>query len=132
MSNSIHDVDDATFTQVNLLARAWNVSPAEAVRKLIEHFQRPEAASQAPTANDRRVAVHALYDGVRIEGEYHPVTHALAINAGPAAGNYRTPSGAATAVLQALNPQVKPNRNGWSFWIVTETGRLLQSLRNPV
>ncbi|GHI06980.1 hypothetical protein AQI88_34345 [Streptomyces cellostaticus] len=129
MSNSIDGVDDVTFTQVNLLARAWNVSPADAVRKLIEHFQRPDAVTQAASAKGERVAVHALYGGVRIEGEYDPVTQTLTVTTGPAAGDYRTPSGAASAVLQAVNPQVKPNRNGWSFWVVTETGGLLQTLR---
>ncbi|MER6025029.1 hypothetical protein [Streptomyces sp. NPDC001851] len=129
MTNSIHEVDDGTFTKVNLLARAWNTSPANVVSKLMEHFERPEAVTQASASARPGVAVHALYDGVRVEGAYDPLTHALTITDGPGAGSYRTPSGAASAVLQAVNPQVKPNRNGWSFWIVTETGRLLQSLR---
>jgi hypothetical protein len=130
MSNSI-SVDDVTFAKVALLARAWDVPPGEAVRRLIEHFQQPAPATRPTSSAEERVAVHALYGGVRIEGEYDPVTQSLTITEGPAAGPYRTPSGAASAVLQAVNPHVKPNRNGWSFWTITETGRLLQTLRRP-
>lgn len=122
-------VDDATHAQIALLARAWDVTPGEAVRRLIEHFQNPSptAAPSAPTG--ARVAVHAVYDGVRVPGLYDPATQALTITEGPAAGTYRTPSGAASAVLQALKPHVKPNRNGWGFWVLDDSGELLQSLR---
>ncbi|WP_217206571.1 hypothetical protein [Streptomyces sp. AC550_RSS872] len=130
MSNSI-SVDDATFAKVALLARAWDVTPGEAVRRLVEHFQQPAPATRPTASTDERVAVHALYGGVRVEGEYDPVTQSLTVTEGPALGHYRTPSGAASAVLQAVKPHVKPNRNGWSFWTITETGRLLQTLRRP-
>lgn len=129
MSNTV-SVDDATFTQINLLARAWNVTPGQAVSKLIEHFQLPTAA-QTSTTPTELVPVHTIYKGVRVEGQFHPVSRALSVTGGPAAGDYRTPSGAASAVLQALSATVKPNRNGWSFWTVTETGKPLQSLRQP-
>lgn len=122
-------VDDVTHTQITLLARAWDVTPGEAVRRLVDHFQRPSlaAAPSAPASN--RVAVHAIYDGVHVPGLYDPATQALTITEGPAAGTYRTPSGAASAVLQALKPHVKPNRNGWGFWALDDSGELLQTLR---
>jgi hypothetical protein len=128
MSNII-SVDDGTFAQISLLARAWNVSPGEAVQRLIEDFQRPAPTAQ-PTPGTDEVPVHALYGGVRVAGRYDPTTQALTITEGPALGHYRSPSGAASAVLQALKPHVKPNRNGWSFWTVTKTGELLQTLRH--
>ncbi|MFG3095581.1 hypothetical protein [Streptomyces sp. NPDC048202] len=130
MSTSI-SVDDATFAQILLLARAWDVSPGEAVRKLIEHFQRPVPTTRAESGDESGVSVHALYGGIRVEGVYDPSTQTLTVTDGPGAGHYRSPSGAASAVLQAVNPLVKPNRNGWSFWTVTETGKLLQTLRHP-
>ncbi|MEW1612459.1 hypothetical protein ACIQRJ_34345 [Streptomyces niveus] len=122
-------VDDVTHTQITLLARAWDVTPGEAVRRLVGHFQHPSpaAAPSAPASN--RVAVHAIYDGVHVPGLYDPATQALTITEGPAAGTYRTPSGAASAVLQALKPHVKPNRNGWGFWALDDSGELLQTLR---
>lgn len=128
MSRSL-SVDDATHAQICLLARAWEISPGEAVRRLVEHFQRPSPGTEAETPADGQVTVHVIYEGVRVPGRYDPVTQALTITEGPAAGSYRTPSGAASAVLQALKPQVKPNRNGWGFWTVDETGELLQTLR---
>ncbi|MFG3105070.1 hypothetical protein ACGFZL_31760 [Streptomyces sp. NPDC048182] len=122
-------VDDVTHTQIDLLARAWSVTPGEAVHRLVEHFQQSSpAAAPSPPPGDR-VAVHAIYDGVRTPGLYDPATQTLTITEGPAAGAYRTPSGAASAVLQALKPHVKPNRNGWGFWALDDTGELLQTLR---
>ncbi|MCM2416635.1 hypothetical protein [Streptomyces sp. RKAG293] len=130
MTKSI-PVDDVTHSQITLLARAWDVSPGEAVRRLVDHFQRPSPATAPSTPTGDRVAVHAIYDGVRVPGLYDPTTRALTITEGPAAGAYRTPSGAAAAVLQALKPHVKPNRNGWGFWMVDASGELLQTLRRP-
>ncbi|MCJ1677104.1 hypothetical protein MTF65_07040 [Streptomyces sp. APSN-46.1] len=129
----IDGVDPAVRDQINLLALAWDVTPGEAVGRLLERFQqqgtpKPEApASETPLAG---VAVHALYAGVRVAGRYDPATENLSIPAGnPGSGHYKTPSGAATAVLLALKPHVSPNRNGWGFWVVDETGNLLQTLR---
>ncbi|MBT2406010.1 MULTISPECIES: hypothetical protein [unclassified Streptomyces] len=122
-------VDDVTHAQIDLLARAWDVSPGEAVRRLVENFRAPSPAAAPPPSTGGRVAVHAIYDGVHIPGLYDPATQALTITEGPGAGAYRTPSGAASAVLQALKPQVKPNRNGWGFWTVDDSGELLQTLR---
>lgn len=127
-------LDDATHAQVALLARAWGISEGKAVSRLVNHFQQaPTAPSTVPDAAavpDQAVPVHALYSGRRIAGYYTPATRGLSITDGPGAGHYKTPSGAAAAVLQALNPGVNPNRNGWGFWVVNETGEFLQSLRH--
>jgi hypothetical protein len=123
-------LDPTTYTQVNLLSRAWGVTPGEAVRRLVEHFQQPPTAADAPLPLDAQaVPVHALYEGTRIPGLYYREARSLTITAGPAAGHYKSPSGAATAVLQALNPAVKPNRNGWTFWVLDADGAFLQSVR---
>ncbi|MCZ4120243.1 hypothetical protein [Streptomyces sp. H39-S7] len=130
MTKSI-TLDDVTNTQIALLARAWDVSPGEAVRRLVEHFQHASpTATTRPAPAGSWVAVHAIYDGVRVPGLYDPASRALTVTDSPAAGAYRTPSGAASAVLQALKPQVKPNRNGWEFWTVDDSGELLQTLRH--
>ncbi|MFJ6217015.1 hypothetical protein ACIQGZ_27340 [Streptomyces sp. NPDC092296] len=127
-SSKTVDLPESTYLQVNLLALAWGVSDAEAVRRLLEHFQRSSGHGNA----ERRegvVAVHAVYEGERTDALYDPATKSVSIAAGPAQGKYRSPSGAAVAVLQAANPTVNPNRNGWSFWVISETGALLQSIR---
>ncbi|MFY1578933.1 hypothetical protein ACN26Z_29005 [Verrucosispora sp. WMMD703] len=43
---------------------------------------------------------------------------------------FRTPSEAARAVVSALRPGVSPQRNGWTFWTITETGQPLQTVRH--
>jgi len=114
--------------KVSLLARAWGVGEEEVVLRLLEHFENSE---QRPPAGLPRglVAVHAFYAGHKVSGEYDPESQSLVIPSGPAQGRYKTPSGAATAVLRAYNPDVAPHRNGWSFWVVEESGARLQSLR---
>ncbi|MFF4610054.1 DUF262 domain-containing protein [Streptomyces albidoflavus] len=75
------------------------------------------------------VEIHAVYEGRRVDAYYDPASRVVRILSGPGRGEYETPSGAAVAVVHALNPHVNPNRNGWTFWTVTATGRLLQSIR---
>jgi hypothetical protein len=75
------------------------------------------------------VEVHAIYEGRRVDAYYDPSSRVVTIPSGPGHGEYETPSGAAVAVVHAINPLVNPNRNGWSFWTVTATGQLLQSIR---
>ncbi|MER7107770.1 GmrSD restriction endonuclease domain-containing protein [Streptomyces sp. NPDC000229] len=75
------------------------------------------------------VEIHATYEGQRVDAYYDPASRVVRIPSGPGRGEYETPSGAAVALVHALNPHVNPNRNGWTFWTVTATGRLLQSIR---
>ncbi|MFE7129480.1 hypothetical protein ACFVIM_01315 [Streptomyces sp. NPDC057638] len=126
------ELDDATHARVRLLARAWAVSEGAAVRRLVEHFEHEPRSPGTPApgaAGEAALAVHVVYEGNRVDGRYDPATRSLEIVAGPAAGRYKSPSGAAAAVLQAYNPKVAPNRNGWSFFVVNDTGDFLQSVR---
>lgn len=75
------------------------------------------------------VEVHVVYEGQRTDAFYDPSSRTVTITSGPGRGVYETPSGAAVAVVQAAKPHINPNRNGWSFWTVTATGNLLQSIR---
>jgi predicted nucleic acid-binding protein len=86
-------------------------------------------ASVQELRTENGVEIHAVYEGRRVKGYYDPSSRTVTIPAGPGRGEYGTPSGAAVALVQALNPHVNPNRNGWSFWTVTATGQLLQSIR---
>lgn len=125
-------LDPATGQKVDLLARAWNTTPGEAVRRLVDHFEgspAPVASSALDATSPTLVPVHVFYAGQRISGMYDRGNRSLTVADGPAAGMYKSPSGAASAVLHALRPDVQPNRNGWSFWTVDETGEILQSLR---
>ncbi|WIY05507.1 hypothetical protein QRX60_17260 [Amycolatopsis mongoliensis] len=67
-----------------LLARAWHISAGEVVRRLLDNF----------------VKQH-------IEATFNPDTKRVAITTGELAGrSYKSPSGAAIGVVQALNPHV--------------------------
>jgi hypothetical protein len=80
--------------------------------------------------DDSGVPIHVRYEGNRIEALFEPETHAVTITSGPLAGTkHKSTSRAAIEVVRSLNPDVHPNRNGWSFWTVTATGEPLQSLR---
>ncbi|MEU7516968.1 hypothetical protein AB0B13_33875 [Streptomyces sp. NPDC042898] len=118
--------------KVTLLARAWGVDGGGVVHRLLEHFEGGAGGPMpaASTVAGGAVGVHARYDGHRIAAEFDPASESVTILAGPAEGRYKSPSGAATAVLQAYNPGVAPHRNGWSFWVVDASGARLQSIRH--
>jgi len=122
-------VSPATEERIALLARAWRVSAGEAVQRLLDEFQRGQPAAK-PVAASGHVSVHAVYGGTRVEGRFDTTSQGLEITSGPLAGTaYRSPSGAAIAVVSLHNRSVNPNRNGWTFWIVSQSGERLKTLR---
>jgi hypothetical protein len=126
-------VEDSTAAELELLARAWQTTPGQVVERLLNEFRTGGASATPPASagHATSVPVHVSYRGVRVEAVYDPLSSALTITKGPEAGRrFRTPSAAAIAVVSALNPKVNPNRNGWSFWIVTATGKRLQAIRD--
>jgi hypothetical protein len=58
-----------------------------------------------PRADDG-IEIHAVYEGQRIDGRYDPTTKAVTILSSPAHGKYKSPSGAAVALVMALNPGI--------------------------
>jgi hypothetical protein len=123
------DIPDDVDDDLALLARAWRTTKGAAVRRLLQEYAQPSATSPATTALGG-VAIHAIYEGQRTNATYDPVTKRVDVTAGQLAGrSFKSPSGAAIAVVQHQNPAVHPNRNGWTFWTVTDSGELLQSLR---
>lgn len=137
------ELDQSTDERLQILAQAWRVSKADAVSRVFSEWMaigsKPSAGPQpehrrhevAPgTTSDGHVDVYLEYEGVRSQGLFDPSTEALRITEGPLAGKfYKSPTGAAVAVVQHVNPSVNPNRNGWSTWRVTESGEFLQSIR---
>lgn len=59
------ELSDTTHNQVALLALAWGVSQSEAVQRLVDHFQH---TSSPKKSEEGLIHVHALYEGVRVEG----------------------------------------------------------------
>ncbi|MBC6449626.1 hypothetical protein [Actinokineospora xionganensis] len=125
------EIFEADFERIKLLQRAWNGSAATVVNRLLDSFMREQPhVPEGEPADPGEIRVHATYEGVWIDGLFEPVTERLLITNGDLAGQrFKSPSGAAAAVVRLLNPDVHPNRNGWTFWTVTDTGHLLGSLR---
>lgn len=121
-------LSDAVYEQVALLARAWACSVSDVVDRLLRDFRSADA--EPASSESRQVAVHAIYAGVRTEGMYDRASQSLTITTGPLAGRtFNKPSGAAVALVAALRPDVHPNRNGWSFWVDSISGKRLQAMR---
>lgn len=118
------DVSPETDQQLSLLASWEGTSKGEVVARLLAKL------SSAETEPDNVVAVHKIYEKERIEGFYDPASSTLTITSPPWSGEvFSKPSSAAIAVVQHFKPDTNPNRNGWDFWRVTESGATLQSLR---
>lgn len=123
------ELTDRDHDRVVLLARAWEISEGEVVRRLLDRFvaMDDDAKENEPF---EAVPIHADYEGTHIEAIYHPGSKRVEITNGLLRGrSYKSPSGAAIGVVQALNPNVHPNRNGWSFWFITENRQALQTIR---
>lgn len=126
------DLHQRDYRRLALLGRAWNLDVSGAVTRLLDEFEAGAPSAGTPPTFDDQVSVHAVYADQRVDGLFDRRTKRLRITSGPLADRtYRTPSGAAVAVVGLHNRSVNPNRNGWSFWLINETGELLQTLRGP-
>jgi hypothetical protein len=86
--------------------------------------------SVRPALMPRVVDIHVEYADERIEARFDAADRTVTILTGALAGwQYNSPSGAASAVVKKYRPEVDPNRNGWIFWFVSDTGAPLQSIR---
>lgn len=125
-------VPDHDYDRIALLARAWEISEGEVIRRLLDRFLDPSPSEVANDPHDAdQVAIYADYEGQHISAVFHRTTNRVDITTGVLAGrSYKSPSGAAIGIVQALNPNVHPNRNGWSFWFLKANGKPLQSIRS--
>jgi hypothetical protein len=123
------NVSQPVHSQLTLLARAWKISEGDAVRRLLEEFQRDdEPSAHAPSTGV--VEIHADYQGTRTHGEFDATTHRVTITSGPLSGkSWKSPSGAAVALVRQANPTIRAERNGWAFWVVSSNGEAIQTLR---
>ncbi len=126
-------LDDRQHEHVRFAARLFGVTEAEVVARAVRHYAREVPAPGRP-GDDPAVPVHVYgeYEGRRVEGTYLPATRRLTVTGEPLPGReFTTPSGAAKAVVAALNPARSgaPQTNGWRFWHLAETGERLEVLR---
>lgn len=121
------ELSDDVHRRVRLLGRAWRVPDGVVVERLLGEF---EAGIDEDRNSGDEVDVHVVYDGVRTNATFDKATQSVTIKSGPLVGQrFKSPSGAAVAVVRQAKPRVHAERNGWGFWIVTATGEPLQSLR---
>ena len=124
------EVDDYTKRIVSFAARMANLSEGVIVRRLLEGSTHTE--DERPRAADQAVAIYADYEGHRVRARYIAPARVEIID-GPLAGrSFKTPTGAARAVVRLYNPDINDNRNGWTFWqIENKSGprTALQSIR---
>ncbi|MGW2511307.1 hypothetical protein ACWC0A_18110 [Streptomyces scopuliridis] len=132
------DVDDQTFRSIEFAARMGNTTAGEVVARLVAAASMPRSTSTAAGAEgataERKVGVYVDYEGHRTSGRYDRDTKRIDIVSGPLAGkSFKTPTGAARAVVTLYKPEVNPNRNGWSFWLLDDgSGNFLQTIRYSV
>ncbi|HVX23497.1 MAG TPA: hypothetical protein VHB02_19300 [Acidimicrobiales bacterium] len=127
------DIDDGAYAKLQLLARAWDCDVSAVVERLLGSFLEAPHKGERVENNEKPelVPIHLTYEGTRVDALFDPTSTAVTVLSGALGGNrFKSPSGAAGSVIHSLKPQIKPNRNGWSTWIVSATGHLLQTLRH--
>ncbi|RDG34675.1 hypothetical protein [Streptomyces corynorhini] len=129
------EVDEQTYRSIEFAARVGGTTAGEVVARLVRTASvppsTPAVASEEGSA-ERKVNVYADYEGHRTRGSYDQDTKRIDVTSGPLAGqSFKTPTGAARAVVAHYKPDVNPNRNGWSFWSLDDgSGGLLQNIRH--
>ena len=123
------EVDQYTKHTVAFAARMANLTEGAIIRQLIAASTLPE---EGPQPADHGVTIYADYEGHRVRARYFEPARVEVVD-GPLAGqSFKSPTGAARAVVRHYNPGVNDNRNGWTFWqIDDESGKRtsLQSIR---
>jgi hypothetical protein len=123
------EIDDRTHAMVRFAARVAGTTEAVVVARAVHAYCEVLPADDGDVAWTA-VAVVARYRGRRVEGLFLPATRRLTVTTEPLAGkHFKSPSGAATAVVRALNPERgTADTNGWMFWRL-DNGDQLESLR---
>src|SRR6185369_1931691 len=98
------EVDEYTKRTVLFAARMANLTEGGIIRRLIMAEIQP--VERSPRSTDHGVAVYADYEGHRIRARYFEPARVEIID-GPLSGkSFKTPTGAARAVVRHYNPSV--------------------------
>lgn len=124
------EVDDDTKRTVSFAAQMANLSESAIIRRLIATSTLAVSEHTQPTGQG--VEIYADYEGHRVRARYFEPARVEVVD-GPLEGrSFKTPTGAARAVVRYYNPDINDNRNGWTFWqLDNDAGvrRPLQSIR---
>ena len=113
------EIDDSSKRAVSFAARMAGVTEGEIIRRLIAASS---LAVEEPGPGHAGVPIFGDYDGHRTRALYFAPGRVEIVD-GPLRGrSFKTPSGAARAVVGHYNPSVNDNRNGWRFWQIDNGG----------
>ncbi|MGH3926253.1 MAG: hypothetical protein ACRDTT_25880 [Pseudonocardiaceae bacterium] len=106
------EVDDHTYRSLEFAARMSHTTAGQVVARLVEEASMPQpAAEDEQPASARLIAIFADYEGHRTRATYDPDTTRVDITSGPLQGSsFKTPTGAARAVVRHYKPKISPNR----------------------
>jgi hypothetical protein len=123
-------VSEANYTKLALAAKGAGVTVDEMLERILDVWlSLGEGAAGPRDMEGEQIAVYAIYQRTRVEALYDPRTEGVTGTTAPIEGRqFSSPSGAARAVVEALNPQVNSNRSGPRFWRVATTGKELASI----
>lgn len=125
------ELDQSTFDAIDLAARITGMSHSQVVARLVQQSKAAPDPVSTPGAGEQAIDVYADYEGHRTPARFHQLTNRVDIVGGPLAGqSFKSPSSAARSVVAHYKPGVSPQRNGWTFWMLSDgSGRFLQSVR---
>jgi hypothetical protein len=113
------EVDESTKRTLSFAARMANVTEGEIVRRLVAASS---LTGESTGPAQQGVAIYADYEGHRTQALYFAPARVEIVD-GPLKGkSFKTPTGAARAVVRHYNPRVNDNRNGWGFWQIDNGG----------
>ena len=128
----IIELDQTTYEAIDLAARITGMNHGQVVARLIQQSKvGPEPGAPSSDQEASSVEIHVDYEGHRTAALFRELTNRVDIVGGPLAGqSFKSPSSAARAVIALYKPDVSPQRNGWTFWVLSDgSGRFLQAIR---
>jgi hypothetical protein len=123
------EVDDGVKRTLSFAARMADVTEGEIVRRLIAASS---LEAKQPDPARKGVPIYADYEGHRTRALYFAPARVEIVDGPLKSRSFKTPTGAARAVVRHYNPSVNDNRNGWGFWQIDNGGgprHWLQSIR---
>jgi hypothetical protein len=121
------EISETNYTKLALAAKGAGVTVDEMLERILDVWlSLGEAAKEQHATDGGQMTVYAIYQRTRVEALFDPSTGAITGTTAPIKGKqFSSPSGAARAVVEALNPEVSSNRNGLRFWHMTATDKEL-------
>ncbi|WP_147280062.1 hypothetical protein [Marinitenerispora sediminis] len=127
---------EETIARLRFAAKMSGRTEGEIIAVLVDSMSAGEVDAEdhgdgRKEATRTPVPVYAVYEGNRVEGEFHPETGTLVITSPPWSGErFRSASSAASAVVRNFKPNVgSANRSGNEFWRQSGEGTKLGALR---